>query len=263
VRRGAGPGVAIALLALPLLSPAQGAPATGMDLLQRMHDAYAGKWYATLTFVQQTSQHRANGRDTVSTWFESLRYTDQFGSQLRIDIGPPSNGNGVLYTADSLWIMTAGKLTDTRGGGNALVPLIESVYMQPVARTAAELAATHVDLARPAVKGSWEGREVWIAGVTSASDSTSPQIWIDAERNVVVRAVFKVVASRPAMDARFDGYVALAGGWLATKCTFYVGGQLVQTEAYQDWRAGVPLPASLFDITQWTTAPHWAGHFRS
>ena len=66
--------------------------------------------------------------------------------------------------------------------------------------------------------------------------------------------------SRPLMDARFDGYVPLAGGWLATKCSFYVAGALVQTEEYQDWKAGMALPASLFDVTQWTTGPHWAGH---
>lgn len=257
--RGIARGIAIALIALPCASPAQGAPATGLDLLQAMHDAYAGKWYTTLTFVQQTTARR-DGRDTVSTWYESVRYTAEYGSQLRIDVGSPSLGNGVLYTADSLWVMKGGKLDGIHAGGNALIPLIESVYLQPVARTAAELKPTGVDLGRAVISGTWQNRAVWIAGASTLSDSTSPQIWIDVERKVVVRTIFRPVPTRPLMDARFDGYVPLAGGWLATKCLFYVAGALVQTEDYQDWKAGMPLAASLFDVTQWTTAPHWAGH---
>ena len=258
MRRVAASGVALLLLAFPLPSAAQRAPVTGVDLLQAMHDAYGGAWYSTLTFVQRTVVRRPDGRDTVSIWYESVRYTERYGSQLRIDIGAPSLGNGVLYTADSLWVMKEGRLSNSRAGGNALIPLIESVYLQPVARTAAELAPTGVDLTRSVLTGTWQGRAVWIAGAASASDTTSPQIWIDGERNVIVRALMPPVPGRPLMDARFDAYVPLAGGWLATRCSFYVAGALVQTEEYQDWKAGMPVPASLFDVSQWVTAPHWA-----
>src|SRR5689334_13017219 len=81
---------------------AQSVPKSGAEVFQRMHDAYAGKWYTSLTFVQKTTQRRQNGTDTVSTWYESLRQKGN-ATQLRIDIGDPSAGNGVLYTADSVW----------------------------------------------------------------------------------------------------------------------------------------------------------------
>ena len=237
---------------------AQQTPATGRDVLQAMHDAYAGKWYPTLTFIQRTTRTMPDGRDSVATWYESVRYTPERGSVLRIDIGNPAQGNGVLYTADSLWAFRGGQLAVTRAGGNSLIPLIESVYMQPVERTLRELAATGVDFTRPVVKGRWENADVWIVGVSSAADTSSPQIWVDAKTKVVVRSIFAPVPSRPMMDARFEKYVPLAGGWLATRCVFYVDGKFSQGEDYSDWKAPVALAPGLFDVATFATAPHWA-----
>jgi hypothetical protein len=223
-----------------------------------MHDAYAGRWFTSLTFVQLTTRRTADGRDTVATWYESLRSTDGAATQLRIDVGPPSAGNGVLYTADSAWVFRGGKQTAARAGGNAFIPLIQGVYVQPVERTAAELAQTGVDLSRAVIVGKWRNRKVWIAGATAAGDTVSPQIWVDAERKVLVRAIFSPVPSLPLMDAWLDKLVPLAGGWLATRCEFFVEGKRIQLEEYRDWKANVPHPAGLFDPATWTTAPHWA-----
>jgi hypothetical protein len=233
------------------------APATGLDLLRVMHDAYSGKWYTTLTFTQKTTTRRRDGVDTVTTWYEGVRFDTAKGTQLRIDIGDPAAGNGVLYSADSLLVMRAGELVATRAGGNALLPLIEGVYVQPVARTVAELAATKVDLARRVVDARWHDRPVWIVGATSAADTTSPQFWVDVERNAVVRAILVPVPSAPVMDIRLEDLVPLAGGWLATKCEFYVAGVRAQEEEYQDWKANVDLSPALFDTATWTTARHW------
>ena len=93
------------ITAAPAAATAPPTPKTGVEVLQRMHDAYAGKWYKTLTFVQKTTVRRRDGTDTVTTWHESLRHTDAHGTQLRIDIGDLSAGNGVLYTADSSWVV--------------------------------------------------------------------------------------------------------------------------------------------------------------
>ena len=65
-------------------------PASGTELLQRMHDAYAGKWYKTLTFVQKTTITRPTGVVDTSTWYEALKSPDR----LRIDFDDPSKGNG-------------------------------------------------------------------------------------------------------------------------------------------------------------------------
>lgn len=248
----------VVLLATTALTAANGqsVPSTGAEVLQRMHDAYAGKWYRTLTFVQTTTLYRG-GTPTVSTWYESLRHTDAFGTQLRIDMGEPAAGNGVLYTADSLWRMRDGKLAMANGSGNVFLPLIEGVYMQPVARTIAQLKMTNVDMSR-VTSGRWQDRAVWIVGVSSASDTVSPQFWIDTQRSVVVRMIVAAAPGSPPLDIHLDGYVALGGGWLATKVAMSVGGAPRQTEEYSAWKADITLPSTLFDLATWTTGPHWA-----
>lgn len=62
----------------------------------------------------------------------------------------------------------------------------------------------------------------------------------------------------PPMDIHLDDLVAVGGGWLATKCSFYINGVRNQLEEYSGWQANEALPASLFDVTQWSTGPHWA-----
>lgn len=249
------PAVA-ALLISGVAANAQSVPKTGAEVLQRMHDAYAGKWYHSLTFVQTTTQRRPDGTDVVSTWYESLRQNGG-ATQLRIDVGDPAAGNGVLYTADSSWRMRAGQLAATTADGNEFLPLIEGVYFNPVEQTMRELASTKVDMSRVS-EGRYMNRRVWIIGALSAADTTTPQIWIDADRNVAVRAILSPSANLPVLDIHLDGYVPIDRAWLATKITMTQGGVPRQTEEYRDWKVNMELPAGLFGVATWTTAPHWA-----
>jgi len=87
-------------------------PKDGRALLQRMREAYLGKWFKTVTFVQQTTQTR-NGVTDTSTWYEALKSPDR----LRIDFGDPKQGNGVVTTADSTYVVRGGKVMRTRRRG--------------------------------------------------------------------------------------------------------------------------------------------------
>jgi hypothetical protein len=231
-------------------------PASGAQVLESMRAAYFGKWYHTLRFEQKTTIRRPNGTDTVQTWYESLQHTPESGTRLRIDIGNPELGNGVLYTADSTYVFRAGKLTATRAGGNEFLPLIEGVYVQPVERTMKELEATKVDMSR-VTTGEWGGKKVWIVGATSPTDTLSPQFWVDADRKVIVRMLLQPAPTAPTMDIHLGDYVALSSGWLATKVDMYVSGARRQTEEYSDWQASIPLDPGLFDAATWSTARHW------
>jgi hypothetical protein len=115
-----------------------------------------------------------------------------------------------------------------------------------------------VDFTRAVLDGRWHDRPVWIAGALSASDTTSPQIWVDVETQAVVRAIFPPVPGTPAMDMHFEKLVRLGGGWLATRCEFYRDGKLVQLEEYDSPREDPMVAAGLFDAGTWSTAPHWA-----
>lgn len=232
------------------------APANGREVLEAMRAAYDGKWYHTLTFRQKTTLRGPDGAERVQTWYEALRHTSASGTQLRIDFGDPKDGNGVIYTADSLWRVRAGKLATTAADGNVFLPLIEGVYVQPVERTIRELKSTNVDMSK-VYQTKWAGRDTWVVGATAASDTTSPQFWVDAERKVVMRMILVVAPGRPPMDIQLGGYQRVGNGWLAMKVTMYSSGVAQQTEEYSDPKVGGALDAALFDPAQWSTAKHW------
>src|SRR5262249_20956577 len=105
-------------LLLASTAAAQAAPKTGTYVLERMRAAYARNGYHTLTFVQKTTIRTQAGKDTVQTWWESLRHTPQSGTRLRIDMGEPGGARGVIYTADSSYRVRDGKPLAPDASGN-------------------------------------------------------------------------------------------------------------------------------------------------
>ena len=229
-------------------------PASGTELLQRMHDAYAGKWYKTLTFVQKTTLTRPNGVVDTSTWYEALRSPDR----LRIDFGDPSQGNGALYTADSLYVVRGGKITRSVASGNPFLPFVAGVYDQPVETTLRQLAPWKFDLSRIRAD-MWQGAPVYVVGAASADDLDSPQFWIERGRLQPVRFLVKLSPAPDAKpnDIRLESYVPVGGGWLATHVAIMEGGVVRQAEDYSNWRGNVALPNDFFRAEKWSEVPHW------
>ena len=223
-------------------------PKDGRELLDRMRSAYLGKWFETVTFTQQTIQTR-NGVTDTTTWYEALKTPDR----LRIDFGDPKNGNGVLYTADSLYVVRGGQVTRTVPSGNPFLPFVIGVYAQPLDTTLRQISSYKF------YSTTWEGRPVHVAGTQSPSDTTSPQFWIDQERLVVVRMLVALNPNAPTdvADIRLDDYRPVAGGWLAVRVTIMHGGQVIQKEDYSDWRRNVDLPDDFFVAQKWGAVPHW------
>ena len=253
--------LATALLACvtPCLT-AQGtaSPRTGSDVLEAMRAAYAGKWYHTLTFTQNTTRRGQDGADHEQTWYETLAHTAAGGTRLRIDIGDLSAGNGVIYTADSSFSVRGGKLQSAEASGNEFLPLIEGVYVQPVAKTVNELGQMKVDLSRVRT-GTWQGKPVWIVGAASASDTTSPQFWVDTDRKLLQRMIVSFASGQPPYDVHLGGYEKVGNGaWLATKIEMYQNGVRRQAEDYSAWKVDIPVDPAMFDPAQWSTAKHWA-----
>lgn len=258
VSRMAVLAAALLISATPCLT-AQGAaaPRTGADVLEAMRAAYAGKWYHTLTFTQKTTRRLQDGTEQQETWYETLTHTAA-GTKLRIDQGDLSAGNGTVYTPDSSFAVRGGKALPPRGTGNEFLPLIEGVYVQPVAKTVKELDQMKVDMSRVRT-GTWEGKPVWIVGASTAADTTSPQFWIDTDKKVLVRMLVAFIPGQPPFDVHLAGYERVGNGaWLATKIEMFQGGVRRQAEEYSGWKVDVPVDAAMFDLAQWSTAPHWA-----
>jgi hypothetical protein len=242
----------------PAGTPADGTTRSamaGVAVLEQMRSAYEGRWYRTLTFVQRTGIIR-NGQRVEQTWYESVRQTAA-RTELRIDVDDVVAGNGVLTTADSTWRMRGGAIAAAQEGGNEFLPLIMGVYLQPVAQTAREIAASGVDLSRVR-QGQWRGRAVTVVGAAEGSDTTSAQFWVDTERQVIVRMVLNGGAGTPVVDVHLDGYEPAGRALVATRILIHVSGTLVQDELYTEWKADVPLGDALFDVQRWNAPGHWA-----
>jgi len=248
--------LAVGLLAAcqPQVSPlARGTPQDGLAVLARMHARYSDSWYQTLTFLQRTTQRRPDGTEQVSTWYEALS-----GPRLRIDVGNPGDGNGALYTADSMYVVRGGRVVRTVAEGNPFLPLISGVYLQPLDVTVRQLSPYKMNLAAVYAR-DWEGRRTFVIGTASPADSTSPQVWVDADRLIVTRFLMPLFPSPDgrSQDVRLENNVEVGGGWLATRVRILDRGVPVQVEEYSDWRTGVALPVSFFQAERWTQDPHW------
>lgn len=254
--------LALLAMAVPSARPvsAQGAlPSSGKDVLERMHDHWATgtPWFKTLVFTQRTTVVRPDGTKNVSTWYESVLAPDR----LRIDFGDPAEGNGVMYTADSVYVVKAGKVERKSADGNPFLPFVIGVYTQPLDSTLAQLEPLGVDMSRVR-SDRWEGRPVYVVGARDASDTSSAQFWVDSDRLILLRMILAPSAgggrrSEP-LDIHLDDYVEVGGGWLATKVAMYGAGVARQTEEYSDWRAGVELSPDFFVAEKWSAEPHWA-----
>jgi hypothetical protein len=227
----------------------------GVAVIRRMHDRYASTWYHSLTFEQKTTHRAPDGHTTIETWYE----TGRFPGTLRIDRAPLADGNGALMTADSTFIIEHGAVSKRNAGGNPLVPLLFDVYVVPVDQSVSTLRAAGYDFAKTHTE-MWQGRPTTVVGADSG-DLKTAQFWIDTERLVVVRMLGPSRPGSPRiLDARFNDYQPLAGGWISPVCEFYFDGTLRQREEYSDIKADPPLDPALFDPAHWTTAKHWAAH---
>ena len=222
------------------------------QLLATMHDRYAGKWYGNLTFVQTSTFLRPDGTPSrVETWYEA----GVIPGRLRIDLGEPARGNGVVYRGDSVYTFQNGQLVDRRLGRNVLMILGFDVYAQPVQRTMQQLAGEHVNLSLLRTDTLY-GKRMYVVGA-GPRDSTSGQFWIEADRMLFVRLMQTDTARHITSDIRFEKYVQHGGGWVAEEVRVLRAGRLAFHEEYANVRVNVPLDTSLFVPEKWSTATHW------
>ncbi len=240
----------LSLIALLSLT-AGGPPANGTEVLQRMHDAYAGKWYKTLSFVQKTTYPDAR----VETWYEAA----EIPGKLRIDVAPIDSMKTILFRADSIYQYDLGTIKLARPMIHPLMVLGFDVYAQPVDVSATKLAALGFDLSKVR-EDTWKGRKNWVVGTVSP-DSLTREFWVDQERLVFTR----MVQSAPRKSApgkndiaeiQFNEYEKLGGGWIAVQVAFYNNGERVQTEQYADVKADPVLEPGLFEPGKWMK-PGW------
>jgi len=216
------------------------APPNGKDIVKMMHDRYAGKWYRTFTFNQTTEVYRNDTLRDTQIWYEAMRFPDRF----RMDFGVADSGNAMIMRGDSAYRFHNGQLRSTQISNNeGLIFLLGGIFFYPLDQTYTILDSLHYDLGK-AHEDTWKGRPVYVIGAAKGEEGVS-QLWIDKEYLYLVRMI--KIDDKRKLEAQFDDYKPLGGGFCETKCTFYFNGKLVQVETYHDCKGDLSLDDRLFD----------------
>jgi outer membrane lipoprotein-sorting protein len=247
-------GATLALIVLSIAPAAHARSARiadGKGLLRAMHDRYRHDWYETLTFEQTSTTHSPDGTSKSEIWHEAALLP----GNLRIDIGDPSQGNGVLVADGTLTRFRAGKVTTSSPFVHMLLVLGFDVYRQSVKRTIEQIAGQGYDLSKFR-EDTWEGAPVYVVGA-DAGDSTTKQFWIEQDRLLFVRLIEPDQHDKSKTDdIRFTDYRKVSPGWVAARVDLYVDGKNTFTERYADIRVNPKLDPAIFDPTQFAKR-HW------
>lgn len=239
--------VCLSCILVRTFSPAQ--IKNSHDLIHAMHDAYQGKWYNTVTFVQKTISTQPDGSKSEETWYEAAKLP----GALRIDIAPIDSGNGMLFARDTLYIFRNGTLANASAMIHPLLLLGFDIYFLPVETTVKKLEALKFDLSAMH-ETTWQGRPVYVVGAVK-DDLHSAQFWIDKERLYFVRMIQPGRRdSAIRVESQFNRYQKFGGGWIAAEVLFFNNGKLMTSEEYTDVRGNVTLDENLFYPASWKTA---------
>lgn len=222
----------------------------GGAVLRAMHDRYANNWYETLTFQQDSITHNADGTDKKEVWYEALMVP----GNLRIDIGKPDSGKGILVADGTLTRFENNEVTASRPFVHMLLVLGFDVYRQAPQTTIAQVQAQGIDLSR-VHEDVWEGKPVYVVGA-GKGDSKTKQFWIEKERLLFVRLIEPDAKEPEKMkDTRFGDYRKLSAGWVAARVDFFVDGRNAFSEVCSNIQADPRLDPVFFNPKQFKSSP--------
>jgi len=240
-----------ALIVLAGLLAGGNEPQTGQDVVQAMHDRYAGKWYRTLSFLQRNSAYRPTPSDSVqhSTWFERAAIPGSLRIDFRDGAGFPPGG-GILFTRDSQFVVEGDSVAQRMAFIHPLMVLGFDVYAQPVDRTLDQLRRLRFDLST-VHEDTWQERPVYVVGAR-AGDLRTRQFWVDKARLLFVRMLEPGgFDSTRTSESQFNKYTQFGAAWVAVEALFLQDGQPRWLEEYSDVRVDTPLPNGVFDVKRW------------
>jgi len=116
----------------------------GGALLTAMHDRYKDTWYESVVFKEKAITINPDGTTKTEIWDEVL----VMPGKLRINIGPSSEGNGLIFLDSNLTRFKSGKNLGTQHFVHMLLVLGFDVYRQSAATTVDQVKAEGFDLSQ-------------------------------------------------------------------------------------------------------------------
>jgi hypothetical protein len=219
-------------------------------LVRAMRQRYDGKWYSSLTFIQNTITHLPNGSTKEQTWFEAMKCP----GKLRIALDSLSSPNGIVFRSDSLYQIRNSNVAGKRAMVHILLVTGFDVYFLSAEETLRKLAGEKIDLQKFSTN-TWQNRPVYVMGA-AANDSTSAQVWVDQEHLYTVR-ILQPSPNNALVEYQFNGYERIGNAWISPEMVFKTNGKVFQEEQYADIHINQNLPDALFDPKKWKQVYTW------
>ena len=220
------------------------------QLVREMHDRYADSWYRTLRFEQTNTFYTQSGKEEKSRWIENLSVP----GKLRIDFEPLSSKSGLLILNNRVTTFDNGRKVDTRRSIQPILTLTADIYAIPPAVTIRRLDSLKIDLGKFRAD-KLNKKLVYVVGADEG-DLESNQIWIDADRLLLVRLIQsdKRGARMIVTDTRVGEYRDVDGFPIAHEFVSLRDGKPFFKEEYERVRVNEPIPASVFDPSRWASS---------
>jgi len=235
----------------PKMVPVAIKVASANALVKAMHELYSGKFIKTMSFLQNNTAYAITGQEQKSQWYEHI----EVPGKLRIAFLPASQRSGLVQVDDRVASFDNGIRVDFRPSVNALLLLTADVYAAPITTIIRGLDSLHVDqeLIR---SDEWDGHPVYVVGA-KAGDSTANQMWVDAERMLLLRFIQRSKTGDRTMvsDIRVQGYKDIGGFQIPTEFLVIRNGRPVWREQYADVRVNEEFPPGTFDQARWNDIP--------
>jgi len=221
-------------------------PVTGKELITKMHEKYAGKWYKTFQFKQTTDIYKNDSLIRSQVWSEHIQFPQNF----RIDFGNPDSGNAVIFKHDSSYSFKNSRLLRTDYYPNDLLFLLGGMYFYPLDEAISKMKTYGFDINK-FHETKWNGNKVYVIGADKDGEETN-QAWFDKEHYSLVRMI-KYESGRKE-DALLEGHVKLDGGYSETLVKFYMNDKLLQVEKYFGLEANKEINPEIFNTQNFIKA---------
>jgi hypothetical protein len=225
--------------------------ASGSGVVKAMHDLYAGKFLKTMSLLQNNTAYTSTGQEQHSQWYEHF----EFPGKLRIAFLPATQRSGLVQVGEKVASFDNGIRVDFRPSVNPMLLLTADVYTAPVPIIMRGLDSLSVDT-EVIHNDEWEGRPVYVVGA-KAGDSTSNQMWIDADKLLLLRFIQRGKSTEHPVvsDIRVGSYKEIQGYQIPMEFLVVRNGRPVWREQYANVRINEELPAGTFDQALWKDIP--------
>jgi len=209
-------------------------------VLQKMYKRYHGKWHTTRSFNQTTEMYRKDTLFKSQTWYEHILYPNK----LRIDFDSLKSGNGIIFRADSTYVISKHKVVRSVKNENELIFFLGGMYFVPFDQVLAHFKELHYDLSKFHTD-TWKGKPMYVIGADKGDEKVN-QLWIDQKKLVAVRFLKYEDGSKE--EGTMEEQIPVkGGGWSEMLCKFYVNDHVLQIEKYHDVVGGGAVDKSMFE----------------